>query len=91
MAQQIERTTLRAMTTLTSPDAKKTYRVSDSDKQSDWQYDPNDDSSIPNIGTPFPPICTAKSIKNTRKKRSLFSTYQMSWCVFYDVICKQQD
>ncbi len=49
--QQIERTTLRAMTALTSPDAKKIYRVSDSDKQGDWQYDPNDDTSIPNVGT----------------------------------------
>lgn len=48
---QVERTTLRSMVRLKNPSPQKIYRVTDADKQGDWEYDNKDTESVPNAGT----------------------------------------
>ncbi|MFN4145158.1 MAG: hypothetical protein ACK4GN_04985 [Runella sp.] len=47
---QVERLLLRTLITLRQPSPDKIYRITDTNKQGDWQYDPTDDSP-PNEGT----------------------------------------
>ena len=46
-----ESISLRKMTSLPSPLPDKIYSVTDPDKAGNWQYDPNDKTSVPNEGT----------------------------------------
>lgn len=51
LSQQVERTTLSNMLRLGSPSLDKIYRITDTDKEGDWQYFPDDNRSLDNIGT----------------------------------------